>query len=80
MMQYLDDDEATKEVYRGNAFTIGNVAAGFALKGISTLEQSGVIGFQRGWRWMFLIGAVPALLVIEPMRPDTGARISVKLS
>ncbi|HSI13237.1 MAG TPA: MFS transporter [Chthoniobacter sp.] len=44
--------------------TIGNVAAGFALKGVSMLEQSGTIGMQRGWRWMFLIGAVPALLVI----------------
>jgi len=44
--------------------TIGNVAAGFALKGVSLLEQSGTIGMQRGWRWMFLIGAVPALLVI----------------
>lgn len=44
--------------------TVGNVAAGFALKGVSALEQSGVIGMQRGWRWMFLIGAIPALLVI----------------
>jgi MFS family permease len=44
--------------------TIGNVAAGFALKGVSALEQSGTIGMQRGWRWMFLIGAIPALLVI----------------
>jgi len=44
--------------------TIGNVAAGFALKGVSALEQSGAIGMQRGWRWMFLIGAIPALLVI----------------
>jgi len=44
--------------------TIGNVAAGFALKAVSSLEQSGVIGMQRGWRWMFLIGAIPALLVI----------------
>lgn len=44
--------------------TIGNVAAGFALKGISSLQQSGVVGMDRGWRWMFLIGAVPALLII----------------
>jgi len=44
--------------------TIGNVAAGFTLKGISNLEKSGLIQLNTGWRWMFLIGAVPAMLVI----------------
>ena len=44
--------------------TVGNVTAGFAKMGIDSLEKSGAIAAGSGWRWMFLIGAVPALLVI----------------
>jgi MFS family permease len=44
--------------------TIGNVTAGFTLKGFSTLEASGTIAPSTGWRWMFLVGAVPAAMVI----------------
>ena len=44
--------------------TVGNVTAGFALKGIATLEKAGTIQSGSGWRWMFLIGAVPAVMVI----------------
>ena len=44
--------------------TIGNVTAGFTLKGISVLERNGAIVSGNGWRWMFLIGALPALMVI----------------
>lgn len=44
--------------------TIGNVAAGFTLKGVTMLEKSGTIAADTGWRWMFLIGAVPAAMVI----------------
>ncbi len=44
--------------------TIGNVTAGFTLKGISLLEKGGTIPSGSGWRWMFLIGALPALMVI----------------
>jgi MFS family permease len=44
--------------------TIGNVTAGFTLKGISTLERSGAITSGNGWRWMFLVGALPALMII----------------
>ena len=44
--------------------TIGNVTAGFALKGVSALEKAGTIESGSGWRWMFLIGAVPAVMVI----------------
>ena len=44
--------------------TIGNVSAGFSMKGISMLERGGAIALGEGWRWMFLIGALPALMVI----------------
>ncbi len=44
--------------------TIGNVTAGFSMKGINLLEKGGTIPSGNGWRWMFLIGAVPALMVI----------------
>ena len=44
--------------------TIGNITAGFTLKGISVLERNGSIVSGNGWRWMFLIGALPALMVI----------------
>jgi MFS family permease len=44
--------------------TIGNVSAGFALKGVTELETAGTIAARTGWKWMFLIGALPALMVI----------------
>jgi MFS family permease len=44
--------------------TVGNVAAGFAKMGIDALEKNGTIVAGAGWRWMFLIGALPALLII----------------
>lgn len=44
--------------------TVGNVSAGFALKGVNALEKSGAITSGTGWRWMFLIGALPAAMVI----------------
>ncbi len=44
--------------------TVGNVVAGFAKMGIDALEKSGTIVAGTGWRWMFLIGALPALLII----------------
>ena len=44
--------------------TIGNVAAGFSKLGIDALEHNHVIEAGRGWRWMFLIGAFPAMLII----------------
>ena len=44
--------------------TIGNVAAGFAKMGIDSLEASGTVTPGQGWRWMFLIGALPAVLII----------------
>lgn len=44
--------------------TVGNVAAGFAKMGVDALEKSGTIVAGTGWRWMFLIGALPAMLII----------------
>ncbi len=44
--------------------TVGNVSAGFAKMGIDAMEASGTITAGTGWRWMFLIGALPALLII----------------
>jgi MFS family permease len=44
--------------------TVGNIAAGFAKMGIDSLEKSGTLVPGTGWRWMFLIGALPALLII----------------
>lgn len=44
--------------------TIGNISAGFAKMGIDALEANGTIATGSGWRWMFLIGALPALMII----------------
>lgn len=44
--------------------TVGNVSAAFAAMGINALEKSGTISAGNGWRWMFLIGALPALMII----------------
>jgi MFS family permease len=44
--------------------TIGNLAAGFSKIGIDWLEAQKVIMAGHGWRWMFLIGAAPALLIV----------------
>ncbi len=44
--------------------TIGNLAAGLAKYVIDSLEASKTIAAGEGWRWMFLIGALPALLVL----------------
>ncbi len=44
--------------------TVGNVSAGLAKMGIDTLEANKTIAPGQGWRWMFLIGALPALMII----------------
>ncbi len=44
--------------------TIGNLTAGFAKMWIDSLEVGKVIAPGEGWRWMFLIGALPACMVI----------------
>jgi MFS family permease len=44
--------------------TIGNITAGLAKMGIDALEVNKTIVAGSGWRWMFLIGALPALMII----------------
>src|SRR5687767_15146028 len=42
--------------------TVGNVSAALISMGLGQLEQSGAIG--SAWRWMFVIGALPAFLAL----------------
>jgi MFS family permease len=44
--------------------TVGNLSAGFIKLGIDRLEFGGIVGQGQGWRWVFLLGAIPAVLVI----------------
>ena len=44
--------------------TIGNLAAGAFKSLFDHWQESGVIEANTGWRWMFLVGALPAFLVI----------------
>lgn len=44
--------------------TIGNLAAGAAKWGIDSMEASHTITPGTGWRWMFLIGALPACMIV----------------
>ena len=48
--------------------TVGNISAGLAKMGIDALEANKTIVAGSGWRWMFLIGAAPALLIILTRR------------
>jgi len=43
--------------------TVGNVLAVFIKWMLDALEHSGAIKAGSGWRWMFLIGAVPAAMI-----------------
>jgi MFS family permease len=44
--------------------TVGNVAAALISMGIGYLQQTGTLSTFAGWRVMFLIGALPALLAV----------------
>jgi MFS family permease len=44
--------------------TFGNLSAGLVKQGIDSLEKTGAITAGEGWRWVFLVGALPALLVV----------------
>ncbi len=59
--------------------TVGNVTAGFAKMGVDALERSGSLAVGQGWRWMFLIGALPAVMVIFTKRylrePETWLKL-----
>jgi MFS family permease len=48
--------------------TIGNLSAGLVLAVIGTFVERGFIAPGNGWRWMFLVGALPALLVVFTMK------------
>ncbi len=48
--------------------TVGNLSAGVVLTIISALVTRDVIAQGNGWRWMFLVGALPALLVVFTMK------------
>ena len=43
---------------------IGNITASFVLMGTTALEKKHVLSLGQGWRYMFLVGAAPALMVI----------------
>ena len=43
---------------------IGNISAAFISIGFGDLESSGIIRAGTSWRWMFLVGAVPAFLAL----------------
>jgi MFS family permease len=44
--------------------TVGNIAAALVSIGIGLLQQDGTVSQTHGWRFMFLVGAIPALLAI----------------
>jgi MFS family permease len=48
--------------------TIGNIAAALFKMLFDYLSQQEIIVPGTGWRWMFLVGALPALLVVLTMR------------
>lgn len=43
---------------------IGNVSAALIGMGMATLEKHGTISLGSSWRWMFVIGAIPAALAL----------------
>ena len=43
---------------------VGNVSAALISIGFGDLESSGIIKAGTGWRWMFVIGALPAFLAL----------------
>jgi MFS family permease len=48
--------------------TVGNITAGLVKMGIDKLEASQTIAAGSGWRWMFLVGALPAVMIIFTQR------------
>ena len=43
---------------------MGNISAALIGMGMANLEKSGAISLGNSWRWMFVIGAIPALLAL----------------
>lgn len=44
--------------------TVGNIGAAFAKMGVDTLASQQTIPADGSWRWLFAIGAIPALLAV----------------
>ncbi|MCS6978006.1 MAG: MFS transporter [Gemmatales bacterium] len=42
----------------------GNISAALVSMGLAPLEAAGALGEYRPWRWMFIVGALPALLAL----------------
>lgn len=42
----------------------GNISAALVSMGLAPLEAAGALGEYRPWRWMFVVGALPALLAL----------------
>ena len=70
--------EAIRPQYRGRA--VGSVQSGWAIGwGLAVLAQAilfSVLPAENAWRWMFVIGALPALLVFYLRRYVTEPEIS----
>jgi len=43
---------------------LGNISAALIGMGMASLEKSGTIALGNSWRWMFVIGAIPAFLAL----------------
>jgi len=43
---------------------VGNISAALIGMGMANLEKSGAISLGNSWRWMFVIGTIPALLAL----------------
>jgi len=43
---------------------IGNITAAFISMGLAPMETAGMLGDYKPWRWMFVVGALPALLAV----------------
>src|ERR1700757_3042361 len=70
--------EAIRPQYRGRA--VGSVQSGWAIGwGLAVLAQAilfSILPPENAWRWMFVIGALPALLVFSLRRYVTEPEIS----
>src|SRR5436305_9436178 len=72
--------EAIRPQYRGRA--VGSVQSGWAVGwGLAVLSQAilfSVLPAETAWRWMFVIGALPALLVFYIRRSVTEPEIAAE--
>lgn len=44
--------------------TVGNIGAAFTKMGVDRLAAEGVISAHDSWRWLFAVGAIPAVLAV----------------